>query len=165
MNKTKGSFTSQFGKTSGTGALLEKEQEYALPEMPGLNADVINSVRYTWIFPNLTFAIGNDALWIYEVHPIGPESCKVFQTTCFPETTIKLDRFEKLSKQYYHRMDAAIEEDIPALENQQAGLRNPYAEQGRFSPLLEANVVSFANWYAKKLISSSNFNSFLNSNT
>ena len=164
-DKTKGSFTSQFGKTSGTGALLEKEQEYALPEMPGLNADVINSVRYTWIFPNLTFAIGNDALWIYEVHPIGPESCKVFQTTCFPETTIKLDRFEKLSKQYYHRMDAAIEEDIPALENQQAGLRNPYAEQGRFSPLLEANVVSFANWYAKKLISSSNFNSFLNSNT
>ncbi len=163
-DKTKGSFTSQYGKTSGTGALLENEQEYALPEMPGLNSDVINSVRYTWIFPNLTFAIGNDALWIYEVHPIGPESCKVFQTTCFPESTIKLDSFENLSKQYYHRMDAAIEEDIPALENQQAGLRNPYAEQGRFSPLLEANVVSFANWYARKLINSSNFNSILNSN-
>ena len=163
-DKTNGSFTSQFGRTSGNGALLESEQQFALPDMPGLNTDVHNSVRYTWVFPNLTFAIGNDALWIYEVHPLGPETCRVFQTTCFPESTIKLDKFEKLSKQYYHRMDAAIDEDIPALENQQAGLRNPYAQPGRFSPLLEANVVAFANWYARKLINSSNLRSFSNNN-
>ena len=138
------------------GALLKNEQQFALPDMPGISSDVLNSVRYTWIFPNLTFAIGNDALWIYEVHPLNSDSCKVFQTTCFPESTVKLSSFKKLSKKYYHRMDAAIEEDIPALENQQAGLRNPYAEPGRFSPLLEANVVSFANWYSKKLIESDN---------
>ena len=132
--------------------------------MPGLSSDVLNSVRYTWIFPNLTFAIGNDALWIYEVHPLNSHSCKVFQTTCFPESTVKLSSFEKLSKQYYHRMDAAIEEDIPALENQQAGLRNPYAEPGRFSPLLEANVVSFANWYSKKLIGSDSLSLSTNKN-
>jgi len=156
---TKGSFTSQFGKTSGTGALLEKEQKYALPKMIGLHNDVINSVRYTWIFPNFTFAIGQDALWIYEVHPIGPNKCKVIQTTCFPQTTTNLKKFKNLSKQYYHRMDAAIEEDIPALENQQAGLRSPYAVQGRFSPLMEANVVSFAKWYANRLLNNGNFNS------
>ena len=56
-------------------------------------------------------------------------------------------------------MDAAIEEDIPALENQQAGLRSPYAAQGRFSPLMEANVASFAKWYANRLINSSNLTS------
>ena len=161
---TNGAFTSQFGRTSGNGALLENEQQFALPDMPGLSSDVLNSVRYTWIFPNLTFAIGNDALWIYEVHPLNSDSCKVFQTTCFPESTVKLSSFEKLSKQYYHRMDAAIEEDIPALENQQAGLRNPYAEPGRFSPLLEANVVSFANWYSKKLIGSDSLSLSTNKN-
>ncbi len=153
---TKGSFTSQFGKTSGTGALLESEQMYALPKMKGIKKNVINSARYTWLFPNLTFAVGDDALWIYEVHPIDTENCNVIQTTCFPESTIKLDTFDKLSKQYYHRMDAAIEEDIPALENQQAGLRSPYATQGRFSPLLEANVAAFARYYAETLINKTN---------
>ena len=49
-------------------------------------------------------------------------------------------------------MDAAIEEDIVALENQQEGLNSPFAQQGRFSPVLEANVAAFANWYSKKLI-------------
>ena len=127
--------------------------------MIGLHNDVINSVRYTWIFPNFTFAIGQDALWIYEVHPIGPKKCKVIQTTCFPETTTNMKKFKNLSKQYYHRMDAAIEEDIPALENQQAGLRSPYAAQGRFSPLMEANVASFAKWYANRLLNNGNFNS------
>ena len=123
-DETNGSFTSQFGKTSGTGALLEKEQEFALPRMPGLNKEAFNSVRYTWIFPNLTFAIGDDALWIYEVYPLTSEICEVFQTTCFPESTTNLNNFETLSKQYYHRMDAAIEEDIPALINQHKGLRS-----------------------------------------
>ena len=157
-DETNGSFTSQFGKTSGTGALLEKEQEFALPRMPGLNKEAFNSVRYTWIFPNLTFAIGDDALWIYEVYPLTSETCEVFQTTCFPESTTNLNNFESLSKQYYHRMDAAIEEDIPALINQQNGLRSSYAEQGRFSPLLEANVALFAEWYAKKLLYSDDLN-------
>ena len=157
-DETNGSFTSQFGKTSGTGALLEKEQEFALPRMPGLNKEAFNSVRYTWIFPNLTFAIGDDALWIYEVYPLTSEICEVFQTTCFPESTTNLNNFETLSKQYYHRMDAAIEEDIPALINQQNGLRSSYAEQGRFSPLLEANVALFAEWYAKKLLYSDDLN-------
>ena len=157
-DETNGSFTSQFGKTSGTGALLEKEQEFALPRMPGLNKEAFNSVRYTWIFPNLTFAIGDDALWIYEVYPLTSEICEVFQTTCFPESTTNLNNFETLSKQYYHRMDAAIEEDIPALINQQNGLRSSYAEQGRFSPLLEANVAFFAEWYAKKLLYSDDLN-------
>lgn len=157
-DKTNGSFTSQFGKTSGTGALLEKEQEFALPRMPGLKKEAFNSVRYTWIFPNLTFAIGDDALWIYEVYPLTSETCKVYQTTCFPESTTNLNNFASLSKQYYHRMDAAIEEDIPALINQQNGLGSSYAKQGRFSPLLEANVAFFAKWYAKKLLYCDNLN-------
>tara|TARA_B100000131_G_C18123813_1_gene613923 strand:- start:2885 stop:4042 length:1158 start_codon:yes stop_codon:yes gene_type:complete len=149
---TNGSFTSQLGKTSGTGALLEKDQHYALPKMDGIHKEVVDSVRYTWIFPNLTFAISDDALWIYEADPIDAKNSLITQSVCFPNKTINDNNFQKLSLQYYHRMDAAIQEDIVALENQQEGLNSFFALQGRFSPLLEANVAAFAKWYAKKLI-------------
>ena len=149
---TDGSFTSQLGSTSGTGALLEKDQHFALPKMEGIHHNAINSVRYTWVFPNLTFAVSDDALWIYEADPIDAKNSLITQSVCFPNKTIDDKNFQKLSLQYYHRMDAAIEEDIVALENQQEGLNSPFAQQGRFSPVLEANVAAFANWYSKKLI-------------
>ena len=53
---------------------------------------------------------------------------------------------------YYHRLDTALDEDIPALENQQRGLASPDARQGRFSPTLEPNVAAFARWYAGRMI-------------
>jgi len=56
--------------------------------------------------------------------------------------------FEKKIAAYYQRFDAGIEEDIPALVNQQRGLASSDARQGRFQPHLEANVASFAKWYA-----------------
>jgi hypothetical protein len=34
----------------------------------------------------------------------------------------------------------------------QIGLNSPFARQGRLSPRLEANVASFANWYARQLL-------------
>ena len=64
---TDGSFTSQLGSTSGTGALLEKDQHFALPKMEGIHYNAINSVRYTWVFPNLTFAVSDDALYHYRI--------------------------------------------------------------------------------------------------
>ncbi len=143
-----GAYASQYGGTDGTGGLLDGQQEHALPKMPGLADAVSNGVRYTWVFPNMTFGAGSDALWIYEANPIDARRCHVTQTTCFPKQTIELPDFSALSEHYYHRMDAAIEEDVQALENQQRGLNSPLATQGRFSPILEANVASFARWYA-----------------
>ena len=48
---------------------------------------------------------------------------------------------------YHDRLDAALAEDVPALENQQRGLASPDAATGPLHPLLEANVASFANWW------------------
>jgi hypothetical protein len=45
-----------------------------------------------------------------------------------------------------------MSEDIIALENQNKGLRNSPSLQGRFSTLMEANVATFAKWYANKVI-------------
>jgi len=146
-----GSFATQFGATEGTGALLQTTQEKPFPLMPGLKGREAAGVRYTWIFPNLTFAAGVDALWIYEAYPLAANRCLVYQTACFPPETVQRNDFEERVKAYYHRLDAALDEDIPALVNQQRGLGDPGARQGRFQPLLEPNVASFAKWYARKM--------------
>ena len=143
-----GQFATQFGETTGTGGLLESEQYNALPDMPNLKGRAKEGVRYTWIFPNITFAANRDALWCYEAYPLGSDKCEVVQTACFHPTSVSRLEFKSKLKAYLHRLDAALEEDIPALVNQQVGTKNPDAVQGRFQANLEANVASFANWYA-----------------
>ena len=151
---TDGQFASQFGSTEGTGALLQDQQEKPLPVMPGLKGRAVAGVRYTWVFPNMTFAAGVDALWLYEAYPISADRCHVVQTACFPPETVAQPDFEEKVAAYYERLDAALDEDIPALVNQQRGLSNPDARQGPFQPLLEPNVANFAQWYAGQMLNS-----------
>lgn len=146
-----GCFATQFGATEGTGGLLEGAQDNALPSMPGLTGRATEGARYTWVFPNMTFAANTDALWIYEAYPLGPNRCKVVQTITVPPETVASPGYERKISAYFERMDAALDEDIPALENQQRGLQSPDARPGRFQPLLEPNVASFARWYADKV--------------
>jgi phenylpropionate dioxygenase-like ring-hydroxylating dioxygenase large terminal subunit len=148
---TAGSFTTQFGLTQGTGALLRDEQDQALPPMPGLSGREANGVRYTWAFPTMTFAAGTDALWVYEAYPLGVDRCRVVQSACFPPETLAEDGADAKLAAYHERLDAALDEDIPALINQHRGLSNPDATQGRFQPLLEPSVAAFARWYSAEL--------------
>jgi phenylpropionate dioxygenase-like ring-hydroxylating dioxygenase large terminal subunit len=149
-----GQYASQFGKTQGTGGLLEAQQSHALPDIPNLGEAGQSGVRYTWVFPNLAFAAGTDAVWLYEAYPLGPNRCIVYQTTVFHPETMALPQFDEKVEQYHIRMDAALAEDVPALENHHRGLCSPHAQQGRFSPLLEINVATFADWYAGHLMNS-----------
>jgi phenylpropionate dioxygenase-like ring-hydroxylating dioxygenase large terminal subunit len=151
QNKTLGEYASQFGRTSGTGALLESQQQDALPKIDTLGELLGSGTRYTWIFPNMTFAAGQESIWVYQANPIGPNRCEVRQSICFPRSTIELIDFEEKSQAYYQRLDDAMDEDIVALENQQQGLSHSPSLQGRFSTLMESNVASFASWYADKL--------------
>ncbi|MEM7172150.1 MAG: aromatic ring-hydroxylating dioxygenase subunit alpha [Pseudomonadota bacterium] len=148
---TTGAYASQFGVTEGTGALLDAQQAYALPPMPDLKGRAATGVRYSWVFPNMTFAAGTDSLWIYEAYPLDPDRCHVVQSICFHRDTVARPDFEEIAAQYYHRFDAALAEDLPALENQHRGLKSPFAQQGRFEPNLEPNVAAFARWYAERL--------------
>ena len=147
----KGQFASQFSTTEGTGGLLEESQQYALPPMKSLKGRNRNGTRYTWLFPNMTFAASTEAIWVYEANPINSEKCKVVMSVCFPPETIEHGEFEKRAKVYYDRMDAALAEDVPALVRQQKGLSSPYARQGQFCSELEPNVANFAIWYARSL--------------
>lgn len=147
----RGAFATQFGSTMGTGGVLQTQQDRALPAIPGLTGREAAGVRYTWVFPNMTFAAGTDALWVYEAYPLGAGRCLVFQTACFPPETVALPDFGIRASAYYDRLDAALAEDIPALVNQQRGLSCPDARQGRFQPDLEPNVAAFARWYAGRM--------------
>ena len=89
---------------------------------------------------------------VYEANPITSERCQVRQSICFPKNTIELPDFKEKSHAYYQRLDDALDEDITALENQQKGLHNSPSLQGQFSTLMEANVATFAQWYANKVI-------------
>ena len=149
---TKGQYASQFGVTRGTGALLQTDQEKALPIIPGMPGKEATGVRYTWVFPNMTFAAGMDSLWMYEAYPIGASRCHVVQTSCFPPETLELSDANAKIEAYYERLDAALDEDITALVNQQRGLECPDSRQGRFQPLMESNVAAFARWYAERMI-------------
>jgi len=147
--KVQGAFATQFGVTEGTGGLLEGSQSNALPAMPGLTGKAMQGARYSWVFPNMTFAANIDALWCYEAYPLEADKCKVFQTACFPPETVALPEFSEKSAAYLDRLDAALAEDVPALVNQQQGMACPDAQPGRFQPELEPNVAAFAKWYAQ----------------
>ena len=151
-DKTTGDYASQFGLTAGTGALLEAQQFSALPKMANLDEPWSLGARYSWVFPNMTFAAGQEAIWVYEANPITSERCQVRQSICFPKNTTELPDFKEKSQAYFQRLDDALDEDITALENQQKGLHNSPSLQGQFSTLMEANVATFAQWYANKLI-------------
>ena len=151
-DKTTGDYASQFGFTTGTGALLEAHQSNALPKMENLGDPWNLGARYSWVFPNMTFAASQEAIWVYEANPITSQSCQVRQSICFPKNTTELPDFQEKSQAYYQRLDDALDEDITALENQQKGLNKSPSLQGQFSTLMEANVATFAQWYANKIV-------------
>ncbi|MEM6987388.1 MAG: aromatic ring-hydroxylating dioxygenase subunit alpha [Pseudomonadota bacterium] len=144
-----GAFATQFGRTEGTGGLLEGEQGQALPEMPDLSEYAKAGARYTWVYPNMTFAANRHGLWCYEAYPITAQRCKVVQSACFPPESLSLPDASHRIDAYLHRLDAALDEDVPALVNQQRGMACPDARAGRFHPALEPNVQAFAEWYRR----------------
>jgi len=148
---TTGNYASQYGRTVGTGGLLESQQQYALPVIPGLTGKAAKGTRYTWIFPNMTFAASSDSMWIYEAYPLDADRCLAYQTICFPQQAFEQDDFDTKVRYYYDRFDAAVEEDRIALENQQIGLASPFSKPGPYSPSMEPSVAAFARWYAGQI--------------
>ena len=152
VDETSGSYTTQFGPTDGAAALLEEAQKFALPAAKSLQGRLAKGTRYTWVYPNLTYALSQDSMWIYQAFPLAADRCHVIQTICFPAESTELDDFEERAQHYYDRIDAAIAEDMPFLVQQQDGLASSFARPGRFSSL-EPSVGRFAYWYAQQMLS------------
>ena len=151
VDEVRGQYTTQFGATEGAAALMEDTQQYALPIAPGLEGRLTKGTRYTWIYPNISFALSQDSMWIYQAFPLAADRCRVIQTICFPAASVRLDDFEQRASHYYDRIDGALGEDLAFLEQQQIGLNSRFARPGRFSAL-EPSVGKFAFWYAQQLL-------------
>ncbi len=145
-----GEYTTQFGATKGSGGLLEENRAQGLPPAPHLRGRDLSGTRYTWVYPNLTFAACFDALWMYQAYPVTAASCNVIQTIAFPRASTQRNDFAARAQTYYQRIDQALKEDLPFLHDQQTGLASRFARQGRFSAL-EPSVGNFACWYAEAM--------------
>ncbi len=146
-----GQFVTQFGSHDGSSGLLEADRAMAFPMIAGLEGRNRNGTRYSWVFPNLTFAASSEAIWVYEVSPLAPDRTWVGMTCAFPRATCERADFAERSAAYFERLDVAIAEDIAVLEQQQAGLASPLARPGRFSRL-EPNVARFERWLAERCL-------------
>lgn len=150
-DSVRGAFATQFGETEAPGTVLEGDAAPPLPPIPSLEGRNRNGSRYTWIFPNMTFGASADTVWVWDVWPDGPDRCRANLSLCFPPESMALDDFEDRLAGVDRRMRTAIDEDIIALERQQAGLASPHALPGQLSPTMEPCVGLFARWYAGKM--------------
>ena len=103
VDAVSGQYTTQFGTTQGTSALLEETQEHALPIIASLADRNRHGTRYTWVYPNMTFAAGTDSIWMYEVYPVSADRTLVGMTICYPRATAERDDFEAKAAHYYAR--------------------------------------------------------------
>ena len=87
---------------------------------------------------------------MYQAFPITPERSHIVQSICFPAETVEMEDFESRAQHYYQRIDAALAEDLPFLQQQQKGLNSRFAQQGRFTAL-EPSVANFAYWYSSRM--------------
>ena len=150
-DEVQGCYATQFGATKGTGGVFADKQDQSFPPIKSLAGRNREGARYTWVFPNLTFAVAADSMWMYEAYPIAPDRSRICVTFCFPAETAAREDFESRAQHYYDRISAALEEDIPMLERQQRGMSTPFGKQGRYCVALEPNVANFACWYAQRL--------------
>jgi phenylpropionate dioxygenase-like ring-hydroxylating dioxygenase large terminal subunit len=143
---------SQFGEhvKKGSVGVLEKDHN-ELPLLPGLTGRLSNGTRYSWVYPNLSFAASRDALWMLEVTPIDPTETQVRMRLMFDADVMQSRGFAAKLATYEERMKIGMEEDIVVLEAQQIGVSSQFARQGRFCPELEPSVHAFQKWYAERM--------------
>jgi hypothetical protein len=103
------------------------------------------------IYPSTYLACTIDCAWYLELHPLGPDRTLLVHGALFPRSRLARSDFEELAKNYYHRWDVTIEEDIVASERQQKGVDTPYALPGRFS-YREPLVHEIDNWVLDQVL-------------
>ena len=134
----------------GTNERLAQDQAQSPPPMAGPTDPLACGTRYTWVFPNLSFAASGEAVRICEVYPIDARRTKVVMPTAFPVATVRSSDFA-VSADYHHaRLDLALDEDLVALANQHHGSAARGTRASRFSSS-QANLGAFARWYARRL--------------
>ena len=144
-----GEYTGLLTRHKGSRALLPGMEGF--PYIPTLTGDSAEGTYYILINPSTMLGCTFDTVWWLELHPEGPERTTLIVGSCFPEVTVARDDFDQIVQNYYKRLDISILEDNEISELQQAGLRSPFAQPGRFS-YMEPLVHVIDNWVLDRVL-------------
>jgi phenylpropionate dioxygenase-like ring-hydroxylating dioxygenase large terminal subunit len=103
------------------------------------------------IYPSTYLACTIDCAWYLEMHPMGPGRTRMVHGALFPKSRLERPDFDEVAKNYYHRWDVTLGEDIFASERQQKGIASPFCRSGRFS-YREPLVHEIDNWILDRVL-------------
>jgi choline monooxygenase len=138
-----------FTSHEGSRALMHGETGF--PPIETLSGRNLNGTWYPCILPTTMMAWTIDSLFVFELHPTGPESVRVVGSSFFPEDRVSRSDFAQQAERYYHRMDAILPEDNVAVTNQQQGLRTPVNAASKFTHM-ETLCHAFDNWILDQVL-------------
>ena len=147
--ETDGQYITHFTSHQGSRGLMDGET--GLPPIETLTGRLAEGTYYPCIYPTTMMAWTIDCMWIFELHPKGPEAMQVVGTSFFPEDRVGRDDFAELTERYYHRMDIVLPEDNAAVENQQQGLHAPKQASSHFTHM-ETLCHAFDNWVLDRVL-------------
>ena len=150
VEKATGDYVVTFAQHEGSMALLKGAKGF--PTIESLEGRREAGGTYApLIYPSTYLACTIDCAWYLEMHPISASKTYMVHGALFPRDRLDRPDFEEVAKNYYHRWDVTIEEDILASVRQQRGLETPFAPSGRFSPR-EPLVHEIDNWILDRVI-------------
>ena len=150
VEKATGDYVVTFAQHEGSMALLKGAKGF--PTIESLEGRREAGGTYApLIYPSTYLACTIDCAWYLEMHPISANKTYMVHGALFPRDRLDRPDFEEVAKNYYHRWDVTIEEDILASVRQQRGLETPFAPSGRFSHR-EPLVHEIDNWILDRVI-------------
>ena len=150
VEKATGDYVVTFAQHEGSMALLKGAKGF--PTIESLEGRREAGGTYApLIYPSTYLACTIDCAWYLEMHPISTNKTYMVHGALFPRDRLDRPDFEEVAKNYYHRWDVTIEEDILASVRQQRGLETPFAPPGRFSHR-EPLVHEIDNWILDRVI-------------
>lgn len=150
VEEAKGEYVVTFAQHEGSMALLKDAKGF--PKIESLEGRREGEGTYApLIYPSTYLGCTIDCVWYLEMHPLGPDRTRLIHGALFPKSRLARSDFDDIAKNYYHRWDVTIEEDIVASERQQKGVESPYAPPGRFS-YREPLVHEIDNWILDRVV-------------
>lgn len=149
--ETDGAYIAHFTKHAGSRGLMSDEQHAALPRFESLTGGTIEGTYYPCILPATLMAFTIDSVFVFELHPVGPELTTLVGASLFSRDSVARPEFAEKADFYYRRMDAIVPEDNVAVERQQEGLCLPVGLSGKFTHM-ETLCHAFDNWVLDRMV-------------
>jgi choline monooxygenase len=149
--ETDGNYIAHFTVHGGSRGLLEEDQSMALPRFPNLAGRYAEGTYYPCLLPATLFGFTVDCVWVFELHPRGPDRTTLLAASLFSKQQVARPDFAEKSAHYYRRVDTIVPEDNLAVERQQEGLCLPVGLSGKFTHM-ETLCHAFDNWVLDQMV-------------